>query len=96
MALLHGSPRTGQNHGLHISLNSRNGGFLHLPPTRLNKQNIVQSSGISRSNGCPPPTYSTPLETFRKVRLESSSTGSSFPADFAKPVPLAVVSLDSR
>ncbi|KAK2886018.1 hypothetical protein Q8A67_013307 [Cirrhinus molitorella] len=30
------------------------------------------------------------------ARLESSSTGSSFPADFAKPVPLAVVSLDSN
>jgi hypothetical protein len=30
------------------------------------------------------------------VKLESSSTGSSFPADLAKPVPLAVVSLDSR
>ena len=29
-------------------------------------------------------------------RLESSSTGSSFPADSSKPVPLAVVSLDSR
>ena len=28
--------------------------------------------------------------------LESSSTGSSFPANSAKPVPLAVVSLDSR
>ncbi len=28
--------------------------------------------------------------------LESSSTGSSFPANCAKPVPLAVVSLDSR
>ncbi|KAL8463717.1 hypothetical protein ACS0TY_031605 [Phlomoides rotata] len=32
------------------------------------------------------PTYPTPL----------NSTGSSFPADSAKPVPLAVVSLDSR
>ncbi|KAL2241745.1 UNVERIFIED_CONTAM: Protein TAR1 [Sesamum indicum] len=32
----------------------------------------------------------------RGVGLESSSTGSSFPADSAKPVPLAVVSLDSR
>ncbi len=42
------------------------------------------------------PTYSTPPMSFHKVRLESSSTGSSFPADFAKPVPLAVVSLDSR
>ena len=42
------------------------------------------------------PTYSTPLEPFHKVGLESSSTGSSFPADYPKPVPLAVVSLDSR
>ncbi|CAF2372782.1 unnamed protein product [Brassica napus] len=31
--------------------------------------------------------------SFHKVGLESSSTGSSFPADSAKPVPLAVVSL---
>ncbi|RXN12142.1 basic proline-rich [Labeo rohita] len=29
------------------------------------------------------------------ARLESSSTGSSFPVDSAKPVPLAVVSVDS-
>ncbi|KAK8590413.1 hypothetical protein V6N13_057306 [Hibiscus sabdariffa] len=42
------------------------------------------------------PTYPTPLKLFHKVGLESSSTGSSFPADSAKPVPLAVVSLDSR
>ena len=42
------------------------------------------------------PTYPTPLMFFHKVGLESSSTGSSFPADSAKPVPLAVVSLDSR
>jgi hypothetical protein len=42
------------------------------------------------------PTYATPLMTLHKVRLESSSTGSSFPAKLAKPVPLAVVSLDSR
>jgi hypothetical protein len=42
------------------------------------------------------PTYSTPSMSFHNVKLESSSTGSSFPADFAKPVPLAVVSLDSR
>ncbi|KAK7288839.1 hypothetical protein RIF29_02345 [Crotalaria pallida] len=44
----------------------------------------------------PAPTYPTPLKSFHKVGLESSSTGSSFPADSAKPVPLAVVSLDSR
>jgi hypothetical protein len=43
-----------------------------------------------------PPTYATPLKSIHKVRLESSSTGSSFPADYSKPVPLAVVSLDSR
>ncbi len=42
------------------------------------------------------PTYATPSMFFHKVGLESSSTGSSFPADCAKPVPLAVVSLDSR
>ncbi|KAK8590451.1 hypothetical protein V6N13_057344 [Hibiscus sabdariffa] len=42
------------------------------------------------------PTYPTPLKSFHKVGLQSSSTGSSFPADSAKPVPLAVVSLDSR
>ena len=41
------------------------------------------------------PTYATLQESFHKVRLESSSTGSSFPADVAKPVPLAVGSLDS-
>ena len=43
-----------------------------------------------------PPTYTTPLKSVHRVRLESSSTGSSFPADYSKPVPLAVVSLDSR
>ena len=37
-----------------------------------------------------------PLMSLHRARLESSSTGSSFPADSAKPVPLAVVSLDSR
>uniref|UniRef100_A0A1I7WDG0 Ovule protein n=1 Tax=Heterorhabditis bacteriophora TaxID=37862 RepID=A0A1I7WDG0_HETBA len=41
------------------------------------------------------PTYATPLMTLHNVKLESSSTGSSFPAIFTKPVPLAVVSLDS-
>uniref|UniRef100_A0A6N2KL56 Senescence-associated protein n=1 Tax=Salix viminalis TaxID=40686 RepID=A0A6N2KL56_SALVM len=35
-------------------------------------------------------------QVISQVGLESSSTGSSFPADSAKPVPLAVVSLDSR
>ncbi|WZY93965.1 hypothetical protein YC2023_066294 [Brassica napus] len=35
------------------------------------------------------------VKSFHKVGLESCSIGSSFPADSAKPVPLAVVSLDS-
>ena len=43
-----------------------------------------------------PPTYATPSTPAYPSRLKSSSTGSSFPADSAKPVPLAVVSLDSR
>ncbi|KAM3715317.1 Biotin carboxyl carrier protein of acetyl-CoA carboxylase [Dirofilaria immitis] len=43
-----------------------------------------------------PPTYATPLMTLHRVGLESSSTGSSFPAVFTKPVPLAVVSLDKH
>ncbi|KAJ0074541.1 hypothetical protein Patl1_37554 [Pistacia atlantica] len=34
------------------------------------------------------PTYTTPLKSFHKVGLESSSTGSSFPADSAKPASL--------
>ncbi|KAG6654604.1 hypothetical protein CIPAW_05G157700 [Carya illinoinensis] len=42
------------------------------------------------------PTYPTPPKSFHKLRLESSSTGSSFLADSTKPIPLAVVSLDSR
>ncbi|VDM42405.1 unnamed protein product [Toxocara canis] len=32
-----------------------------------------------------PPTYPTPLMTLHRVGLESSSTGSSFPAVFVKP-----------
>ncbi|CAN6973894.1 unnamed protein product [Brassica rapa subsp. trilocularis] len=37
-----------------------------------------------------------PIHGVSKITLKSSSTGSSFPADSAKPVPLAMVSLDSR
>ncbi|PPS07269.1 hypothetical protein GOBAR_AA13376 [Gossypium barbadense] len=42
------------------------------------------------------PTYPTSLKSFHKFGIESSSTGSSFPTDSAKPIPLVVVSLDSR
>ncbi|CAN7093088.1 unnamed protein product [Brassica rapa subsp. narinosa] len=38
----------------------------------------------------------TPPQIHGVTGLESSSTGSSFHADSAKPVPLAVVLLDSR
>ncbi|KAI3467966.1 hypothetical protein Pfo_024629 [Paulownia fortunei] len=34
------------------------------------------------------PTYPTPLKSFHKVGLKSSSIGSSFPPDSTKPVPL--------
>ncbi|KAK7384544.1 hypothetical protein VNO78_30240 [Psophocarpus tetragonolobus] len=56
----------------------------------------MSSARINRPRPALAPTYPTPLKSFHKVGLESSSTGSSFPADSAKPVPLAVVSLDSR
>ena len=42
------------------------------------------------------PTYATPLMSLHNVRLESSSTGSSFPVINTRPVPLAVGSLDSK
>ncbi|CAF2058605.1 unnamed protein product, partial [Brassica napus] len=45
--------------------------------------------GLKEGVVTPPPIHGV-------IGLESSSTGSSFLADSAKPVPLAVVSLDSR
>uniref|UniRef100_A0A6N2NFW5 Senescence-associated protein n=1 Tax=Salix viminalis TaxID=40686 RepID=A0A6N2NFW5_SALVM len=66
-------------------------------PDRPPKRPWVQKEGQRpASDSRITPTYPTPLKSFHKVGLESSSTGSSFPADSAKPVPLAVVSLDSR
>ena len=68
-------------------------------PASLNKQRNYDGGGISLSphpQKGSAPTYATPVMSPHKVGLESSSTGSSFPANFAKPVPLAVVSLDSR
>uniref|UniRef100_A0A6N2MKG5 Senescence-associated protein n=1 Tax=Salix viminalis TaxID=40686 RepID=A0A6N2MKG5_SALVM len=64
-------------------------------PDRPPKRPWVQKEGSA-----PPPihgitpTYPTPLKSFHKVGLESSSTGSSFPADSASRS--LVVSLDSR
>lgn len=70
----------------------------------MNQIDSLPSHGISKTtlrvvvfqDRIASPTYATPLKSFHNVRLESSSTGSSFPADTSKPVPLAVVSLDSR
>ena len=70
----------------------------------MNQKDSLPSHGISKTtlrvvvfqDRIASPTYATPLKSFHNVRLESSSTGSSFPADTSKPVPLAVVSLDSR
>lgn len=42
-----------------------------------------------------PSTYSSPLMCLHSSKVESCSTGSSFPANSTKSVPLAVVSLDS-
>uniref|UniRef100_A0A6N2MPE0 Senescence-associated protein n=1 Tax=Salix viminalis TaxID=40686 RepID=A0A6N2MPE0_SALVM len=79
-------------------------GHLPKPHLTMSSARIGRRSGLgSKKRGSAPPpihgitpTYPTPLKSFHKVGLESSSTGSSFPADSAKPVPLAVVSLDSR
>lgn len=55
----------------------------------------VTPKGVVFHRRVAPPTYSTPFRSLCNIRLESSSTGSSFPAVFARPVPLAVVSLYS-
>ena len=65
----------------------------HGSPNRVSRGAI--SVGVFHCRPKPPP-YSTPGMLLYKRRLESSSTGSSFPADLPKSVPLAAVSLDSR
>jgi hypothetical protein len=72
-----------------------------LPPNRVSEITsgvVVFQGPTTLALACVPlpPTYSTPPASFHKAGLESSSTGSSFPADRAKPVPLAVVSLGGR
>ncbi|CAN7092901.1 unnamed protein product [Brassica rapa subsp. narinosa] len=59
------------------------------PDNVLRPDRPAEASLGSKRRGCYPASDSW-------IGLESSSTGSSFPADSAKPVPLAVVSLDSR
>ncbi|KAK7405634.1 hypothetical protein VNO78_07185 [Psophocarpus tetragonolobus] len=61
------------------------------PPDNVFRPDRPTEAGLgSRKRG------SAPLPIHGIIGLESSSTGSSFPADSAKPVPLVVVSLDSR
>ncbi|CAN7111023.1 unnamed protein product, partial [Brassica rapa subsp. narinosa] len=69
---------------------------IHVPPQPnsqpdnvLSPDRPAEASLGSKRRGCYPASDT-------RIGLESSSTGSSFPADSAKPVPLAVVSLDSR
>ena len=66
------------------------------PPCRVSEE----TTGVAVFHCClrtaGAPAYATPPACLHRVGLESSSTGSSFPADFTKPVPLAVVSPDGR
>ena len=64
-----------------------------IPSNRVSKTTLTVAVFHWRPK---PPAYSTPIKSFHSNRLESSSTGSSFPADSSKPVPLAVVSLDGK
>ncbi|KAF2123291.1 hypothetical protein P153DRAFT_304410, partial [Dothidotthia symphoricarpi CBS 119687] len=41
-------------------------------------------------------TYSIPPMSFYNIKLELSLIGSSFSTNLAKPIPLAIVLLDSR
>ena len=76
-----------------LGLGAKRRGNAPLPTHRISKITLKVVVFHLRPEA---PTYPTPLKSFHKVGLESSSTGSSFPVDSAKPVPLAVVLLDSR
>ncbi|KAI3480239.1 hypothetical protein L1887_57626 [Cichorium endivia] len=65
-------------------LGSKKRGIAPLPIHRISKITLKVVVFHFRPRA---PTYTTPLKSFHKVGLESSSTGSSFPADSAKPVP---------
>jgi hypothetical protein len=64
-----------------------------LPSPRYTLSKKTFEVGVFQVRLAAPP-YATPPKSFHRSRLESSSTGSSFPAFYSKPVPLAVVSLD--
>ena len=63
-----------------VTNNSRNGIFR--PVKFLARMVVVFQAGQA-------PTSATPPKSLHNVRLESSSTRSSFPADSSKSVPLA-------
>ncbi|KAG4951965.1 hypothetical protein JHK85_045832 [Glycine max] len=62
--------------------------------TEGSKSNVTMNTWMPQAIYPCAPTYPKLLKSFHKVELES--TGSSFPTDSAKPIPLAMVSLDSR
>ncbi|KAK8543844.1 hypothetical protein V6N13_056287 [Hibiscus sabdariffa] len=65
------------------------------PPDNVFRPDRPAEAGLgSKKRGCAP----LPIHGISKITLKvvSQAQGSSFPADSAKPVPLAVVSLDSR
>ena len=66
------------------------------PHHRVSRGTIRVVVFQDRTRRASPPTYATPPMSLYNIRLESSSTGSSFPEVISRPVPLPVGSLDSR
>jgi hypothetical protein len=66
------------------------------PHHRVSRGTIRVVVFQDRTRRARPPTYATPPMSLYNIRLESSSTGSSFPEVISRPVPLPVGSLDSR
>ncbi|KAK9514555.1 hypothetical protein VZT92_012461 [Zoarces viviparus] len=66
-----------------------------VPPQSNSPPATVPGAGHARLGRALDTRSESPLGARLPASPESSSTGSSFPADSAKPVPLAVVSLDS-
>ncbi|KAG7323877.1 hypothetical protein KOW79_011893 [Hemibagrus wyckioides] len=66
-----------------------------LPPHRVSEEAIRVVVFHWRRRRTGPPTYSTPLMSLHSARLESSSTGSSFPLILPSPFPWLWFKLDS-
>ena len=91
-------PNSPPDYVLRTSQRTRRSTLILKPAYARSQFNAISKSTIRAVvfQGRMAPTYSTSPMSIHKVGLESSSTGSSFPAVYSKPVPLAVVSLDSR